>query len=109
MACSQINLVSSMWTTLREVGLFFRFSPKRTVKLTAVIEGSNSSTRSKNLVDLCRTRLVARHSALIYSLQEVVHINCFNAGGKFLRLSPTKKRNADTSSKAGYYCEAEPI
>jgi hypothetical protein len=38
MASFRISRGASMWITLREVGMFFRFSPKRSAKLTAVIE-----------------------------------------------------------------------
>ena len=78
--------------------MFFRFSPKRTAKLISVIAQSNSSTETKKLVDLCRTRWVARHSALVvfYSFR----------GAKLISSSvaTTDKYNflktTDTSSKA---------
>lgn len=51
--CSSINLVSAIWTSLREVRLFFNASPKCNGKLGSAMSDDESS--QKKLVDLCRT------------------------------------------------------
>ena len=69
MAISKIALVSNMWSTLRQVSVFFEFSPKRQQKLETTIrempaEDVNKSRKLK-LVSLCKTRWVQRHTALV--------------------------------------------
>ena len=68
MATSHIVEVRNMWTTLKEVSLFFSNSPKRQAALEehliASIDQSEPPKKIKKLVDLCRTRWVARHTAL---------------------------------------------
>ena len=65
-----------MWATLKELSLFFSKSPKREACLQRMIQenaATSSATKTK-LVDLYRTRWIARHDALtaINQLFEVV-------------------------------------
>ena len=72
----QIKEVQVMWATLKELSLFFSKSPKREACLQRMIQenaATSSATKTK-LVDLGRTRWIARHDALtaINQLFEVV-------------------------------------
>ena len=73
MSTSKIVEVTDMWTVLKEVSFFFSSSPKRQSKLEDVIKGMPadllSNTAKTKLVDLCRTRWVARHTALVTFLE----------------------------------------
>ena len=64
-AASKITSISNMWSTLLEISIFFKYSPKRQGKLESVIkDGDNNPTVTK-LVDLCKTRWVARSTSLV--------------------------------------------
>ena len=65
---SNITLVRSMWTELNAFNIFYKYSPKRSQSLESTIKESDlraTTSSTKKLVDLCRTRWVARHSALV--------------------------------------------
>ena len=64
-AGTKITPVSSMWSILLEVSIFFKYSPKRQAKLESVITANNEGATVRKLVDLCKTRWVARRTALI--------------------------------------------
>ena len=72
-AVSKIVDVKSMWAALLEVNVFYKYSPKRAQSLAEAIDELMSSrdsqddscTRKRKLVDLCKTRWVARHDALV--------------------------------------------
>ena len=65
-AASKSIFVTSMWALLKEISLFISSSLKRQDKLIEVIKSHESNeVKVKKLVDLCRTRWVARHTALV--------------------------------------------
>ena len=67
-ALSNITLVHNMWAVLKALNLFYKYSPKRALSLETTIKQSETRatvSRKKKLVDLCKTRWVARHSALV--------------------------------------------
>ena len=67
-ALSNITLVHNMWAELKALNLFYKYSPKRALSLETTIRQSETRAtvaRTKKLVDLCKTRWVARHSALV--------------------------------------------
>ena len=49
---------------LKEVSMFFEFSPKQQSKFEEVAAEEDADNRTKKLVGLCRTRWVARHTSL---------------------------------------------
>ena len=64
---TNIPHVRNMWDILTQVSLFFKGSPKRESALEKAVEeqGELISGTKKRLVDLCRTRWVERHDALV--------------------------------------------
>lgn len=67
MSTTSISEVRNMWDVLKDVNMFFQFSPKRLKFLEdhiAKLPGIAGRDQRKKLVDLCRTRWVARHTAL---------------------------------------------
>jgi Domain of unknown function (DUF4371)/hAT family C-terminal dimerisation region len=62
-AC-QIQQVRNMMGTLTELCIFFKYSPKRHKRLQDMITRLCPETTRQKLVDLCKTRWVARHDAL---------------------------------------------
>ena len=69
LATSKLAAVKNMWGVLLEISMFFNSSPKRQGKLENVIAGMDTAditnSTKRKLVDLCRTRWVQRHSALV--------------------------------------------
>ena len=65
-SCLNVQQVKNMWCVLKEVGLFFSNSTKRQSALEVHIDTLHfvSSNRRK-LIDPCRTRWMARPSALV--------------------------------------------
>ena len=65
---SKLPFIQSMWSSLLDVNIFFKYSPKRAHAMAEIVhewrqgEGGDSK---KKLVDLCKTRWVARHEALV--------------------------------------------
>ena len=55
-AATKITPVSSMWSILLEVSIFFKYSSKRQAKLESVITANNEGATVRKLVDLCKTR-----------------------------------------------------
>ena len=53
-----------MMGTLTELCIFFKYSPKRHKRLQDMITRLCPETTRQKLVDLCKTRWVARHDAL---------------------------------------------
>jgi len=90
--------VKNMWGVLLQVSLFFSGSPKRQGKFEAVVNATpadliDNSTKQK-LVDLCRTRWVLRHTALI-TFRELFLAVCTT----FEEISEDRSWNAETVSK----------
>lgn len=68
--CCQVKEIHMMLDALKQVGIFFKYSPKRSRRLEAVIEITNSThpqpeqiSKSKFSV-FCETRWVAKHTTL---------------------------------------------
>lgn len=61
---SNVIPVRNMWSTLRQVALFFNNSPKRQQFLEQFIATKIPESARKKVVDLCKTRWVARNDAL---------------------------------------------
>jgi hypothetical protein len=62
-AC-KVQSVQNMMGILKEISLFFSNSPKRQQELERqIMEMTNSETNKRKLVDLCRTRWIARIEA----------------------------------------------
>ena len=63
-ATSKVKAVQNMWGVLKELSLFFDNSPKRQSQFENVASEEDTPNRRKKLVQLCRTRWVARHTSL---------------------------------------------
>ena len=95
MATSKIQAVRSMWSVLREVSLFFNSSPKRQHCFEEVVCRTLPESNKKKLVDLCRTRWVARNDALS------VFLKLYPAVVETLTIiSSSRGWNADSASRA---------
>ena len=64
MSATSSILVRNMWCAMKEVSWFFSNSPKRQQCLHEIIEEKMPNATKRKLVDLCRTRWVARNNAL---------------------------------------------
>ena len=65
-SCLNVQQVKNMWCVLKEVGLFVSNSPKQQSALEVQIDTLPFvSCNRRKLVDLCRTRWMARRSALV--------------------------------------------
>lgn len=64
-SASKVKAVSNMCSVLLEVSMFFKYSPKRHAKLEETIKQGSETARITKLVDLCKTRWVARSTALV--------------------------------------------
>ena len=62
-AC-EMQPTRNMMGTLKEVCIFFKYSPKRHAKLKRNIQERYPESLRSQLVNLCKTRWVARHDAL---------------------------------------------
>ena len=62
-ACS-LSPIRNMMGILEEISIFFEYSPKRTNLLQSMINDKTPEAGRKKLVNLCKTRWVARHDAL---------------------------------------------
>ena len=80
-SCCGQQLVQNMMNTVRVVAEFYNFSPKRFSHLTKKIKEAISPARHTHLIDVCRTRWVARldgldvfielFSAIVDSMDEI--------------------------------------
>ena len=73
-AASKLADVKSMWATLLEVNLFYKYTPKRAQSLAEYTEvhvqdseDKEFGTKRRKLVDLYKTRWTARHEAVTFS------------------------------------------
>ena len=94
MATSNVQAVQNMWGVLKEVEMFFIFSPKRGAALAEEIRQSDLdvSIGGAKHVSICRTRWVARFNALVAFqrmyravvavLEDMTYGNAFNADTK---------------------------
>ena len=62
-AC-EVQAVVSMWSTLKELFLFFDNSPKRYAELRKTINRDQPEQNREKLVNICKTRWIARHDAI---------------------------------------------
>ena len=86
-----------MWALPKEISLFFSSSPKRQDKLIEVIKSHESNeVKVKKLLDLCRTRWVARHTALVTF--QALYSAVVDTRGQISQV-PRSQWNADTASK----------
>ena len=100
MSATSSILVRNMWCAIKEVSWFFSNSPKRQQCLHKIIEEKMPNATKRKLVDLCRTRWVARNNALSAFHQlypAVVHA--------LTAISSESGWNADSSSKATSFFE----
>ena len=61
---ARVKAVQNMWGVLKELSLFFHNSPKRQSQFENVASEEDTPNRRKKLVQLSRTRWVARHTSL---------------------------------------------
>ncbi|CAG2239250.1 unnamed protein product [Mytilus edulis] len=73
-ACKQTDVAHTL-TKMKEVCLFYKYSPKRQGLLESIIEQSVSSTnKRKPLLDLCKTRWAERHYAYSHFYDSYVFV-----------------------------------
>ena len=96
-AACEIQAVRNAMAVIGKVSRFFMNSPKRQGALEAKIKLTDQPNRRKKVIDLCRTRWVARHDALDnFSQLYAVVIDVFEG----IRLGPRGSWNSDTISDA---------
>ena len=62
-ACD-VPLIKQMWANMKQLSIFFEYSPKRALLLSDEIAELAAESKKTKLVSLCKTRWVARHDAL---------------------------------------------
>lgn len=73
-ACKNTDITHTL-TKMKEVCIFFKYSPKREGLLEAIIkQGAPSAERRKPMLDLCKTRWAERHQAYEHFYQAYVFI-----------------------------------
>ena len=73
-ACKQTDVAHTL-TKMKEVCLFYKYSPKRQGLLESIIEQSVSSTnKRKPLLDLCKTQWAERHYAYSHFYDSYVFV-----------------------------------
>ena len=65
-ACCKINIVEHVINVMRQVSIFFNYSPKREALLSYLVQrsGFENNSQRKVLVGLCKTRWAERHTAI---------------------------------------------
>ena len=98
-AC-EVQAVVNMWSTLKELFLFFDNSPKRYAELRKTINRDQPEQNREKLVNICKTRWIARHDAIavfcnLYdSVVSTLETIAANDGGHW---------NAESCSKANSF------
>ena len=98
-AC-EVQAVVNMWSTLKELFLFFDNSPRRYAELRKTINRDQPEQNREKLVNICKTRWIARHDAIavfcnLYdSVVSTLETIAANDGGHW---------NAESCSKANSF------